>query len=393
MAERGIRPKRRRPRVGRAVEREVWVRAAGRCAICNRHLLDDDTGWITSLGEVAHNVAAGGEGTRAQRADDSMPAADRNTTENLVLLCQEHHEIVDAYGAEAVFDSDRMRDIKRQHESDVRYLTGLRGSRRTAVLRLRAPVQGVQVEIDKRQVIEAVLASGWYPDYPWGNDRIGDLIDLAHHDPASPSGLRAAAGEVERRLQALSAAIRDSEVNHLSVFAYAPTPLLIHLGYVLDDTIDCDIYQRHRRTQNWTWDDDTEAYAFTLQAPSGAARADEALLVVNASGTIHPDELPQHLRHAQRFLIEPAGMAPSADLGANRETMANFAAILRQFFGTLERTVKPRHLHLVTAAPIALLVTLGRVVDKSLGLRLHVYERRPINDTIAYIETTEIPLP
>jgi len=375
------------------VDREIWVRAGGRCAICNRYLLDDNTGRVTSLGEVAHNVASGGEGTRAQRADDSMPMADRNAAENLVLLCQEHHEIVDAPGAEAVFDRGRMRNLKRRHESGIRYLTELRDSRRTAVLRLRAPVQGAQVEIDKRQVVDAVLHDGRYPDYPWGNDRLGDLIDLAHHDSTSPLGLRAAAGEVERRLQALSAAVRDSKVNHFSVFAYAPTPLLIHLGYVLDDTIDCDVYQRHRRTQNWTWQEDAQACAFALHVPIRVVRADEALLVVNASGTIHPDELPRQLRHVQRFLIETAAMAPSADVAANPETIANFAEVLRVFFATLERTVKPRHLHLVTAAPIALLVTLGRLVDKSLGLHLHIHERRPSADITAYVETLEIPLP
>lgn len=391
MTARASNARTRRPTLSRAVEREVWVRGGGRCAICNRYLLDDDTGWVTSIGEVAHNVAVGAQGTRAQRADDAWSAGAKNAPENLVLLCQDHHDVLDASGAEEVFDAARVRDIKRRHETEMRYLTGLKGSGRTAVLRLRAPVQGQQVEISKRQVVDAVIAERRYPDYPWGNNRLGEVIDLAHHNPTTPVGLRSAAEEVAERTRALAAEVRDRQVEHLSVFAYAPTPLLIHLGYVLDDTLQCEVYQRHRRTQSWTWDRSAPMRAFTLQVSEDTVRADEAVLVVNASGTIHVDELPDELQGLPRFVIEVTTGAAEPDVAANPGTLLNFTEVLRNFFAELERRVKPRTLHLVTAAPISLLVTLGRVIDKSLGLRVRVYERRQHDGAVSYTSSLEVP--
>jgi len=70
--------------------------AAGRCSIktCRRPLIDwserpDDP---IVLGQIGHIVASSDNGPRA---DPSMPEKERNKYANLVLVCGDHHKVVD----------------------------------------------------------------------------------------------------------------------------------------------------------------------------------------------------------------------------------------------------------------------------------------------------------
>lgn len=71
----------------------VWGQCAARCCECRKDLLFESEGVISSLiGEVAHIV---GETRAAARGDSPLSVRERNEAENLLLLCREHHKIVD----------------------------------------------------------------------------------------------------------------------------------------------------------------------------------------------------------------------------------------------------------------------------------------------------------
>jgi hypothetical protein len=92
-----------RPATGAAISRHVpveeklklWVRSGGRCAICNRYLLEDEfTAHAVNLAELAHNV--GHKPTAGSpRGEDGLAVALRNLADNLLLLCGDHHSVVD----------------------------------------------------------------------------------------------------------------------------------------------------------------------------------------------------------------------------------------------------------------------------------------------------------
>jgi hypothetical protein len=68
----------------------LWGRSGNRCAICKLELTSD--GAPETLGEMAHIVARSPEGPRGavQLANE-----DRETYENLILLCPNHHSEID----------------------------------------------------------------------------------------------------------------------------------------------------------------------------------------------------------------------------------------------------------------------------------------------------------
>lgn len=97
----------------------LWGRAAGRCSFpgCRIQLVapsESTSNGISLIGEQAHIVAHSDDST-APRSDPSSPRESRDEYENLILLCPTHHKTVDQDAVK--YDADRLREMKRQHES------------------------------------------------------------------------------------------------------------------------------------------------------------------------------------------------------------------------------------------------------------------------------------
>ena len=76
----------------------LWGQAAARCSFpeCRLLLVREQTAAdpIATIGEMAH-IVAHAKGPRAPRTDPDFPDHLRDQYENLILLCNTHHEIVD----------------------------------------------------------------------------------------------------------------------------------------------------------------------------------------------------------------------------------------------------------------------------------------------------------
>jgi hypothetical protein len=81
--------------------------------MCKKDLLFETNGVVSSLiGEVAHIV---GETIAAARGVSPLSLVDRNEAENLILLCRDHHKIVD--DDPATYPVDRLHRVKTDHLS------------------------------------------------------------------------------------------------------------------------------------------------------------------------------------------------------------------------------------------------------------------------------------
>jgi hypothetical protein len=226
---------------------KVWVRSGGRCAICNRYLLESDiTLRPVSLGELAHNKAASDGGPRA---DPDVPFSDRNKAENLLLLCGAHHPDVDNESQLDLLTVGQLATIKRVHEQKIWLATSRVGGQRTAVLRVQGHVRGAPVEIGVEEAAAAVIQSTTrFPELPFSFDRQGVEIDLRGipgEADGTSSYFEAARQQIDEVLAGrFRPAVEKGEVDHVSVLALARLPILVYLGSRLDDTIPTEVYQR-----------------------------------------------------------------------------------------------------------------------------------------------------
>ena len=75
------------------VRMKLWAISGGRCEMCNRLLYQDLTfGVDGNFGEMAHIHAVSKGGPRHKYG---MSKEEKNNIDNLMLLCEEHHHLVD----------------------------------------------------------------------------------------------------------------------------------------------------------------------------------------------------------------------------------------------------------------------------------------------------------
>lgn len=88
----------------------VWARFKSQCAICQKELLyEAENEKFSLVGEVAHII---GEQENAPRGRHSIPLNERNEIKNLLLLCLEHHKIID--DDESTYTIEKLHEIKQE---------------------------------------------------------------------------------------------------------------------------------------------------------------------------------------------------------------------------------------------------------------------------------------
>lgn len=357
----------------------VWVRSGGRCVLCKAYLLESNlTLRPVPIGEIAHNVGRS-RSSRSPRGLSDLPIEDRELAENKLLLCPNCHSQIDKLVQVDSFPEAWLRERKLNHEGEIRTLTDLIGQKRTVILRMQSSVRSAPVDVAASEVASAVVASGRAPSTLLSPDGVGieiDLRPLAGEHAADSDYFAAAVRKIdeliERRLRPV---VEKDGVQHLSVFAIARLPLLVYLGSRLDDAIPTDVYQRHRATESWTWPDSGPEVDFGWQTKNPRSQS-EAILVINASGTIQPSELPDEISSLTRFTIEPTSGTAHPDTVATPATLTAFEAALRGLLAHMEKTYKQvRRLHVFAAAPVSVAVVLGRSIGWGIHPSLAIYER------------------
>lgn len=98
----------------------LWSNAAGRCSFrgCNERLTVEQAAGLTpyTLGEMAHI-----KGNRAgsNRYDALQCEIERDSYDNLILLCPTHHTVIDKSENEEIYSVDFLHEMKIEHENNI----------------------------------------------------------------------------------------------------------------------------------------------------------------------------------------------------------------------------------------------------------------------------------
>jgi hypothetical protein len=228
---------------------EIWVRAAGRCQYpgCNRELLGDLLAGNRGgrFGFVAHIVADAPDGPRGDLVRSHELADD---IRNVMLLCGTHHKVVDV--DDLAHREEVLLAMKAAHEERIRIQTAISEERASHVL-----IYGANIGRHEAPLSFDRIARDMMPErYPAGGRPIAiELLGSPFTDHEADYWL------IQRRVlhEGFGTQVRDRlarrEINHLSVFALAPQPLLIDLGTLLCDIAPIEVMQLHREPNGWRW--------------------------------------------------------------------------------------------------------------------------------------------
>lgn len=346
----------------------LFVLAGGRCQFdgCPHYLIEHHLTHKRGLfAQMAHIVAFSKKGPRGNVTDRPE---DINNVDNLMLLCPTCHKLIDDNPLE--HPREQLEAFKKDNEERIFRLTAMAPDRKTTVVIITGKIGGQAVKISQAEINEAIA-----PRH--GASRDGIHIDLSAFDDDDPAFFELSAKKIRKDLeQVIRSSMSDEGTSHISLFVLGPMPLLVLAGNIIGDKIACDLYQRHRDTENWVWKKAGESIRYRLDQLKAGDAKDEVVLVLSLSGKIDVNRLPAVVPQTATVYVltldgrlpEPGFLRTRDDLEAFRST---YQKALRQIgfdHGRLER------LHIFPAAPAPICVQVGRGLMPKQDPTLVVYD-------------------
>lgn len=319
---------------------------------------------------MAHIVAFQPEGPRGKEGDRPEEI---NAVDNLMLLCPQCHKEIDDNPQE--YPRARLEGFKREHEDRVKRLTELGSDSKTSLLVLKAPIGGQPVTITPHDTANAVV-----PRYPVSKDgKVLDLNALASIGELD-SYLEAGREAIDRQLTDAFAPGSEAErTGHVSVFALAPIPLLIHFGSRLTNKVRTELFQRHRDTEDWVWKDDGEPARYKHALIQKGEVGGPVALLLALSGAINVDSLSGDVKR-QGWIYEltlenrppdPTFLRLRTELDGFRTAYQEVLGLIAAQHGILEAV----ELFPAVPAPIAVLCGRERLPKVHPALRVYDFDR------------------
>ena len=348
----------------RKTELLLWVAAGGRCEFdgCNTYLISHHVTKATGkYGEVAHVIAFSIRGPRG-----SVDVKNIHSIDNLMLLCHACHVLVDRERP-GDYSVETLMRHKQEHELRIRRQTDARPDRQTTVVQLRSRIGGQVVQIPPADIWDAVA-----PRYP--ADSAGIVINLTSLDDSNVHFVQSAVDVIDRAVARLyDTDMNGQSVSHLSVFALAPMPLLVHLGSRLSNKVPLDLYQRHRDSQQWTWK--TEGAVATYETRRYRTGNAGVALVLSLSGQIDLSKLPLSLHDYSIYEMSLADTLPNPTFLHRKESLDRFRMAYHQALATiLAENGQLSELTLFPAVPAPIAVACGYELLPKVHPQLNVYD-------------------
>ncbi|MCM3029829.1 SAVED domain-containing protein [Niallia sp. MER 6] len=349
------------------VKIRLWGKAAGRCQYegCNKPLwYDSTTKSEFNSAYIAHIVADSPDGPRGDKQRSELLSKD---IKNLMLMCDTHHRLIDRDQVKE-HPEELLLGMKKRHEEKMEMLTSLTEEKQSTVLLYGANIGQNGSNVSMEKAVYAMLPEK-YPAEKTGMElgfegsMFNDKEQL-YWTMEAENLRRQFKGKVLPRIEA--------GINHMSIFALAPQPLLIELGRLLSDIQAADVYQLHREPSDWKWQETPEEFDYVVIPPD--TKTNTVALNLSLSGTIDNSRIRDVLGNdvsIWTLTIEN----PYNDFLKSKEQLRSF----REVFRKLMDQIKSNHghkneLHLFPAAPVSIAIEIGRAWMPKADLPLRIYD-------------------
>lgn len=363
--------------ISRPVEKLLWARAAGRCecAGCNASLWKSEVSQESvPVGQNAHIYAFSKGGARGNNgiAGDKI-----HDPSNLILVCYPCHRRIDKDKNGTRYSVEVLRRWKREHEERIERVTAIASSLKSHVVFYGANT-GAQLVHWQFNEVTAALFPARYP----AEDR---AIQLALSNSATRDDstrfwdleLENLRATFDLRVRSRIGTVDGGGINHVSIFALAPQPLLVALGGLLGDIVAGDVFQRRREPPGWTFaeNDDLGWPDLIVEEPDDLAG--EPVLVISLSGSIVNDRVHSVLGESTTIwrITVPT---PNNDVVQRRSQLLSFRCTIRRLLDRVKRAHgQEATLHIFPAMPASTAVELGRIRMPKAEMRWRLYDQHP----------------
>ncbi|MDP2965580.1 MAG: SAVED domain-containing protein [Pelolinea sp.] len=353
----------------------LWAKSAGRCQFegCNLPLYKDNHTQIEmNFAEVAHII---GQGKKGPRSCEELKQDEEyiNDISNLMLLCPKDHKLIDENPD--IYDQDILRKMKETHEFFIKLATEKIYEKRSNVIIYSGRIGSFQPLINFTDARKAMFPDYFPADsYPLELGMYGNMTSDNEQEfwKQQVKNLELQfKNKVEHILE------NNNGVNHYSIFAFAPIPLLIKLGSLIPDHYLAQIYQLKREPQSWEWQPDPKEFDFNIDEPKEGFKT--VALNLSLSADIENQRIYDTLKSDDISIWKMESVEtefPKNDHLRGKGQLSLFS----RYFRKLLNNIKIIHgqntsLHVFPAIPLAYAVEIGRVRQPKADMPLVIYDQ------------------
>ena len=355
------------------IKNQLLVKSAGRCQFrgCNASLYKDlltKRDFNTSY--IAHIVADVPTGPRGDVIKSPLLA---KALENLMLVCDSCHRRIDENNG-INFSVDELIKMKKEHEERIETVTAIAPNMQSHILTYRTNIGEHTPEVSYDSV-KSYLQPEYYP-------ALNNAIDLSlsnsiQRDKDAIFWNTEVDNLVAQFNKKLLQSFTKSEIKHLSIFAFAPIPLLIKLGTLINDIYSAEIYQPVRNPKTWKLNDDTTEIKYTVIEPS--VKQKNVALNISLSASITADRITDVIGD-ETSIYTVTIENPFNDYLKSKKHLQDFSIEIRKLFNKIKATYDANTpIHIFPAMPIAKAIELGRVWMPKADMPLYIYDQNTAN--------------
>lgn len=333
----------------------VWARAAGRCQMCNIDLIGHliAASRNANKGYIAHIIGSSNDGPRG---DAERSAALAKDPTNVMLLCDGCHRVIDREERDK-FPESRLRSIKAGHEAWISRSVGLRPASQSHVLRFTNQIAANETSIPLDMCIAAMQAVG---KTPASFDPIDLKLGIPGHQDSEDLYWAVEPEDLQRFFnERMKGRINSGQYRHISVFGFAPMPLLMKLGQLLPDLHDIEVFAAHRDPRSWTWKDEEPAMAPCLieGPPTGKSVA----IKLAITDRISDERILAAMPGSSPSIWEVTCKNPRHEALRTREDMSRFRQVVLMALNRVKEVHgEEAEVSVFPAAPAACCIEFGR---------------------------------
>lgn len=351
----------------------LCARAGGRCEFqgCNRVLFRDEITHNTfNNTNVAHIVASSPNGPRGDVIRSHQLA---NKIDNLMLVCLEHHKMIDNKELVELYPEDVLLKMKHDHESRMELVGDALNFDPSHILLFSSPIKGQQdVTISKCHAVSAILPTKRPAKAE--PDSIKIQCDYDYNDTRYWSAVDESLKK--KYLERVANIAQQDAEAHFSVFPLAPIPLIMKLGYLMGDKVRADVYQKRRHPDTWEWlekSSDSEFNSTKEEVPStGTAVALLVTLSTIGSGAVK-EQFAASV--GAKNIYEIKATSPGVDCISSRDDLSRFWHVYQKTIdGICADNPECQEICVLPAVPASAAFEMGRRFMPGIYPRMRIFD-------------------
>jgi hypothetical protein len=349
----------------------VWARAAGRCQFENcRKSLDHELISGTpdfNSAYLAHIVASS---PRGKRGHPELSHVLADNADNIMLMCDEHHRVIDGEQTAGNFSVNRLQQMKKDHEEWVDTSLSSGPDSRSHILQFSAPIGPNETAVPFDDCVAAIMPQRT----PAERLPIEMKIRGMRYKDSDPTYWDVQTDTLRSDfIEKIKGRFDNGGIWHLSIFGLAPIPLLMELGRLIPDISAADVFERHRDPQQWAWPEDGQEVHFS--ANQGSADVKKVALKLSITSEIEDERIISALE-GDISIWEIRSHINGPGIIRSRSDLSRYRTIVRT---TLDE-IKNKHgmdvdLSVFPAIPVSCAVEFGRVWQPKAHPGFDIYDQ------------------